>query len=83
MGRWHLSIRYLGFAECEIIGFLPYDPDTVEAEFRGLAPADTDSNLRRQIEELYNTIRATYERPAPTSRVHPKTYPSQGEQGDG
>ena len=44
----------------KIIGFLPHDPDTVEAEFRGLAPADTDSALKRQIEELYNTIRATY-----------------------
>ena len=45
-----------------ILGFLPYDSDTVEAEFRGLAPADTDSDLKLQIDELYNTIRATYER---------------------
>jgi CO dehydrogenase maturation factor len=48
-------------SDFRIIGFLPYDPDTVEAEFRGLAPADTDSHLRRQIEELYNAIRKTYE----------------------
>jgi CO dehydrogenase maturation factor len=58
------EILGLGFAEREIIGFLPYDPDTVEAEFRGLPPADTDSRLKRKVEELYNTIRATYERPA-------------------
>ena len=51
-------------SDFKVIGFLPYDPDTVEAEFRGLAPADTESNLRRQIEELYDTIRANYERPA-------------------
>lgn len=46
----------------KIIGFLPYDPDIVEAEFRGLAPADTDSELKHQIDGLFNTIRATYER---------------------
>ena len=46
----------------KVIGFLPYDPDTVEAEFRGLAPADTDSAMKRQIDELYNNIRATYEK---------------------
>lgn len=51
-------------SDFKVIGFLPYDPDMVEAEFNGLAPADTDSNLKHQIEELYNTIRATYENPA-------------------
>jgi CO dehydrogenase maturation factor len=43
-----------------IIGFIMYDPDIVDAEFRGLAPADTDSRLRCQIEKLYNAIRTTY-----------------------
>ena len=51
-------------SDFRLIGFLPYDPDTVEAEFNGMAPADTDSQLKRQIEELYNNIRATYESPA-------------------
>lgn len=51
-------------SDFKIVGFLPYDPDTVDAEFRGLAPADTDSRLRRKIEELYNTIRVTYDRTA-------------------
>ena len=46
------------------IGFLHYDADIVEAEFKGLAPADTDSRLKHEMEELYNTIRATYERSA-------------------
>lgn len=49
-------------SDFRIIGFLPYDPDTVEAEFRGLAPADTDSHLRHAIEGLYNTIREAYGR---------------------
>ena len=48
----------------KIVGFLSYDPDTVEAEFNGLPPADADSNLKHQIEELYNNIRATYEKQA-------------------
>ena len=59
---WDREIIERELPDFKIVGFLPYDSDTVEAEFRGIAPADTDSHLKRQIEELYNTIRATYER---------------------
>jgi len=59
-------------SDFKIIGFLLYDPDTVEAEFRGLAPADTNSHLKQQIGELYNTIRTAYERPAASSFLKQK-----------